>query len=75
LAGKTRLRLVLHCLTVDRRTYDIASTEIDEASSSRTGRSAKMIDGLARAGAVIGALAGGGKRAAIGAGSGAGLGH
>jgi len=74
LAGKTELTLALSSLTINRQSYDVASSSVSEASSSRTGKSAKMIGGLASAGAVIGALAGGGKGAAIGAGSGAGLG-
>lgn len=74
LAGKTELTLALSSITIDRRSFDVASSSVSEASSPRTGKSAKMIGGLASAGAVIGAIAGGGKGAAIGAGSGAGLG-
>jgi hypothetical protein len=74
LAGKTELTLELRSVTVEGKRYDVASTDVVEASSSRTARSGKTIGGLAAAGAVIGALAGGGKGAAIGAGSGAALG-
>ncbi len=74
LAGKTELTLALRSLTVQGKRYEVASTDVIEASSSRTTRSGKTIGGLAAAGAVIGALAGGGKGAAIGAGSGATLG-
>lgn len=74
LTGKTELTLVLRSLTIHGTLYDVVSTDVVEASSSRTGRSGKAIGGLAAAGAVIGAIAGGGKGAAIGAGSGATLG-
>ncbi len=74
IAGKTELRLVLRSLTIQGKRYDASSTDVVEASSSRTARSGKTIGGLAAAGAVIGAIAGGGKGAAIGAGSGATLG-
>jgi hypothetical protein len=73
-AGKTELRLALRSLTIQGKRYDASSTDVVEASSSRTARSGKTIGGLAGAGAVIGAIAGGGKGAAIGAGSGATLG-
>jgi hypothetical protein len=71
LAGKTELTLALRSLTIRGKRYDVASSDVVEASSSRTARSGKAIGGLAAAGAVIGAIAGGGKGAAIGAGSGA----
>lgn len=71
LTGKTELTLVLRSLTIEGKRYDVASSEVVKASSSRTARSGKTIGGLAAAGAVIGAIAGGGKGAAIGAGSGA----
>ena len=74
LSGKTELTLALRSLTFEGKRCELASTEIVEASSSRTARSGKTIGGLAAAGAAIGALAGGGKGAAIGAGSGATLG-
>lgn len=74
LAGKAELTLVLRSLTIQGKRYDVASTNVVKASSSRTTRSGKTIGGLAAAGAVIGAMAGGGRGAAIGAGSGATLG-
>ena len=74
LTGKAELTLALRSITIQGKSYDVASSDVVEASSSRTARSGKTIGGLAAAGAVIGALAGGGKGAAIGAGSGAGLG-
>lgn len=74
ISGKTVLTLDLKNLTVNNRPYDIATTGVSEASSSRGNRSAKVIGGTAALGAIIGALAGGGKGAAIGAGSGAAVG-
>lgn len=74
LAGKAELTLVLRSLTIHGKRYDVVSTDVVKASSSRTARSGKTIGGLAAAGAVIGAIAGGGRGAAIGAGSGATLG-
>ena len=73
-AGKTELRLALRSLTIHGKRYDVSSTDVVEASSSRSARSGKTIGGLAAAGAMIGAIADGGKGAAIGAGSGATLG-
>ncbi len=74
LAGKAELTLALRSLTIQGKPQDVTSTDVVEASSSRTARSSKTIGGLAAAGAVIGAIAGSGKGAAIGAGSGATLG-
>ena len=74
LTGKAELTIALRSITIQGKQYDVASSDVVEASSSRSARSGKAIGGLAAAGAVIGALAGGGKGAAIGAGSGATLG-
>jgi len=74
LAGRSMLGLDLRSISVDGRTWDLASTSVSQASSSRTARSAKVIGGTAALGAIIGAIAGGGRGAAIGAGSGAALG-
>ena len=74
ISGKTVLTLDLKSLTVNNRPYDIATAGVSEASSSRGNRSAKVIGGTAALGAIIGAIAGGGKGAAIGAGSGAAVG-
>ena len=51
-AGKTELRLALRSLTIQGKRYDVSSTDVVEASSSRTARSGKTIGGLAAAGAV-----------------------
>ncbi len=72
--GKTVLTLDLKTLTVNNRPYNIVTTGVSQASDSRGARSAKVIGGTAALGAIIGAIAGGGKGAAIGAGSGAAVG-
>jgi hypothetical protein len=72
--GKTVLTLDIVSLTVNGREVDIDTTAITQESGSRTARSGKVIGGTAALGAIIGAIAGGGKGAAIGAVSGAGAG-
>ncbi len=72
--GKTVMTLDLKSLTVNNRPYEIVTTGVSEASSSRGQRSAKVIGGTTALGAVIGAIAGGGKGAAIGSVAGAGAG-
>jgi hypothetical protein len=69
--GRTVLTLALSTITVNGRTMDVTSTDVKTESSSRGTRSAGVIGGTAALGAIVGALAGGGKGAAIGAGSGA----
>ena len=72
--GKTILSLNLKSVAFNGRTYDVASSAVARESSSRTKRSGEVIGGTAALGAIIGAIAGGGKGAAIGAGSGAAVG-
>jgi hypothetical protein len=72
--GRTVMTLDLKSITVNGRSYDIATAGVPQASSSRTARSAKVIGGTAALGAIIGAIAGGGKGAAIGSVAGAGAG-
>jgi hypothetical protein len=72
--GKTVLTLALSTITVSGRTYDVTSSDVKTESGSRGARSGKVIGGTAALGAIVGAIAGGGKGAAIGAGSGAALG-
>jgi hypothetical protein len=72
--GKTVLTLVLQQVLVNGRMVDITTGDVSQSSSSRGARSAKVIGGTAALGAIIGALAGGGRGAAIGAGSGAAVG-
>jgi hypothetical protein len=72
--GRTVMTLDLKSVTVNGRPYDITTTGVPQASSSRSARSAKVIGGTAALGAIIGAIAGGGKGAAIGTVAGAGAG-
>src|SRR5262249_7334925 len=71
LTGKTELALSLQSISVNGQMVDINTQTVREESSSRTGRTAKVAGGTAAVGAIIGAIAGGGKGAAIGAGAGA----
>jgi hypothetical protein len=71
LTGKTELALSLQSVSVSGRMVDVNTQSVKEESSSRTGRTAKVAGGTAAVGAIIGAIAGGGKGAAIGAGAGA----
>ena len=71
IAGKTILTLVLQQVLVNGKMVDLSTADVSQASGSRGARSAKVIGGTAALGAIIGAIAGGGKGAAIGAGSGA----
>jgi hypothetical protein len=71
LSGRTELTLDLQSVTVNGRPIEILTHEVTQAGESRTNRTAKVVGGTAALGAVIGAIAGGGKGAAIGAVSGA----
>jgi hypothetical protein len=71
IAGRTVLTLDLVSVDVNGRLVDIDTQSVTEQSGSRTARSGKVIGGTAALGAIIGAIAGGGKGAAIGAGAGA----
>jgi hypothetical protein len=72
--GKTLLTLALRSVSVNGHTYDLATSNVEKASNSRSKKSGEVIGGTAVLGAIIGALAGGGRGAAIGAVSGAGVG-
>jgi len=72
--GRTVLTLALVSISVNGRMVDVTSTDVRTASGSRTAKTGAMVGGGAALGAIVGALAGGGKGAAIGAGSGAALG-
>jgi hypothetical protein len=74
LTGRTELTLDIQTLTVDGRTVDVKTQEVTQASQSRTGSTTRNVGGGAALGAIIGAIAGGGKGAAIGAVAGAGAG-
>jgi len=72
--GEGALILQLTSLTLQGKSYRIATDHAMQQSKSRGKRSAAMIGGGGAAGALIGGLAGGGKGAAIGALAGAGAG-
>lgn len=74
ISGKTELTLDLVSVAVNGKVVDVNTESVSRESSSRTGRSAKVIGGTAALGAIIGAIAGGGKGAAIGTVAGAGAG-
>jgi hypothetical protein len=74
ISGKTVLTLAITTVTVNGKTIDVTTGDVQQASGSRGARSAKVIGGATALGAIIGAAAGGGKGAAIGAGSGAAVG-
>jgi outer membrane lipoprotein SlyB len=59
---------------IDGRMVDINTSEVSRRGDSQTKRTAGMAGGGAALGAIIGAIAGGGKGAAIGAVTGAGAG-
>jgi hypothetical protein len=74
LEGRTVLTLALVSVSVNGRMVDVTSTDVRTASGSRGKRTGTLVGGGAALGAIVGAIAGGGKGAAIGAGSGAALG-
>ncbi|MGH9663736.1 MAG: hypothetical protein ACRD9L_04855, partial [Bryobacteraceae bacterium] len=59
--GKTVLTLDLQSLAVNGKTIDIDTQAISQESGSRSSKSTKVIGGAAALGAIIGAIAGGGK--------------
>jgi hypothetical protein len=73
-AGKTVLTLALESVKISGRVREINTSEVSQASGSRTVKTAATVGGGAAGGAVLGGLLGGGKGAAIGAVSGGGLG-
>lgn len=72
--GRAVLTMALSTISVNGTPRDVNSTDVQTASASRGARTAKVVGGTAALGAIIGAIAGGGKGAAIGAGSGAAVG-
>jgi hypothetical protein len=70
LTGTAVLTLDLMSVKVDGRMVDINTQSVSRESDSRGQRTAKVAGGAAAVGAVIGAIAGGGKGAVIGAGAG-----
>lgn len=74
ISGKEEVAVELASLNIDGRTVDVMSNHAAVAAKSRGSSNVKVIGGTAVLGAIIGAVAGGGKGAAIGAASGAGAG-
>ncbi len=73
-AGRDEVALKLSDITIDGEKYAVVSNYAEVASGSRGKRTAKVVGGTTALGAIIGAIAGGGKGAAIGATAGAGAG-
>lgn len=73
-SGKSELQLELTRLVIDGRDYPVVSSDYNVQGKSQGSSTAKKVGGGAVAGAIIGAIAGGGKGAAIGAAAGGGTG-
>ncbi len=67
LTGRAELTLDLQSIRVNGQMVDVNSQTVSRESDSRGNRTAKVAGGTAAVGAIIGAIAGGGKGAAIGA--------
>jgi hypothetical protein len=74
ITGNEEISLVLSEVAVDGQRYAVTSNNAAVAAKSRGVQSAEVIGGTAVLGAIIGAIAGGGKGAAIGGAAGAGTG-
>jgi hypothetical protein len=74
LTGRDEVALDLLDITIGGKRYEVASSYAEVQSDSRSRDTAKKVGGGAALGAIIGAIAGGGKGAAIGATAGAGAG-
>src|SRR5438094_7078644 len=72
--GRSELGLELTSIVFQGKTYNVVSSDVKQSGASRGKRSAETIGGGAALGALIGAVAGGGKGAAIGAAGGGGAG-
>lgn len=72
--GREEVSMVLRDITVNGKIYPVETGFASVAGGSRGKQSAIVIGGTTAVGAIIGAIAGGGKGAAIGAASGAGAG-
>jgi hypothetical protein len=73
-SGREEIALALTEVNAGGRTIRTQTQHAEVSAKSRSNESAKVIGGTAVVGAIIGAIAGGGKGAAIGAASGAGAG-
>jgi len=69
-SGSAELQLELTRIVIDGRDYPVASSDYSLKGQGRGGDTAKKVGGAAAFGAIIGAIAGGGRGAAIGAGAG-----
>jgi hypothetical protein len=69
-SGTSELQLELTRLVIDGRDYPVVSSDYSLRGKSQGASTAKKVGGIAVAGAIIGAIAGGGKGAAIGAAAG-----
>jgi hypothetical protein len=69
-SGKSELQLELTRMVIDGKDYPVVSSDYTLQGKGQGASTAKKVGGLAAAGAVIGAIAGGGKGAAIGAAAG-----
>ena len=74
ISGRDVITLALSTIEINGRMVEVTSTDVRTSSGSQGARTAKAAGGTAALGAIIGAIAGGGKGAAIGAGAGAAVG-
>jgi BON domain len=74
MTGRSELGLELSSISFQGRTYDVVSSEVRRAGTSRGKQTAERVGGGAALGALIGAIAGGGRGAVIGAAVGGGAG-
>jgi hypothetical protein len=72
--GRASLTMILRRITIGDKDYTLSTEPLTLVAGSTVKKDAKIIGGTAAAGAVIGAIAGGGKGAAIGAAVGGGSG-
>jgi hypothetical protein len=69
-SGKSELQLELTRIVIDGKDYPLVSSDYTLQGKGQGASTAKKVGGIAAAGAIIGAIAGGGKGAAIGAAAG-----
>jgi hypothetical protein len=74
ISGRSLLTIALRSVNINGRNYDLATSTVSRIGNQRGVKSGEVIGGTTALGAIVGALAGGGRGAAIGATSGAGLG-
>lgn len=69
-SGRSELQLELTRIVIDGKDYPVVSSDYTLQGKGQGAATAKKVGGIAAAGAIIGAIAGGGKGAAIGAAAG-----